>query len=156
MWGLLPGWSLDLTINDPDDGMPWDFNIQEKRDKAEKMVKDKRGLLLIGSPMCSAFNQIQSLGRGRIGETRFGELMEQGLNHLRFCAKLYKMQLDQGTYFLHEQPGSSKNLGDHTVDNLMRDWRVYTVEGDMHRFVMGQEVEAGGGGQEKNEIHNQC
>ena len=29
MWGLLPGWSLDFTINDPDDGMPWDINIQE-------------------------------------------------------------------------------------------------------------------------------
>ena len=28
MWDLLPGWSLDLTVNDPDDGKPWDFTIQ--------------------------------------------------------------------------------------------------------------------------------
>ena len=65
MWALLPGWPPDLTINDPDDGVPWDFNIQEKRDKAEQMVQDKKGLSLIGSPMCSAINQLQSLSVGQ-------------------------------------------------------------------------------------------
>ena len=25
MWGLLPGWSLDLTTLDPEHNMPWDF-----------------------------------------------------------------------------------------------------------------------------------
>ncbi len=46
--GLLPGWSLDLTTVDPDDGRPWDFSIQEKRDKAEQMIKDRKGILVIG------------------------------------------------------------------------------------------------------------
>ena len=35
MWGLLPGWSIDFTIDDPDDGKPWDFNCQEKREKGK-------------------------------------------------------------------------------------------------------------------------
>ena len=30
---LIPGLALDLTTCDPDDGMPWDFEIKEKRDK---------------------------------------------------------------------------------------------------------------------------
>ena len=38
--GLIPGWSLDLTVNDPDDNKPWDFNDPEKREKAKKLIKD--------------------------------------------------------------------------------------------------------------------
>ncbi len=36
--GLISGLSLDLTVNDTD-GEPWDFNVKEKRDKAEKIKK---------------------------------------------------------------------------------------------------------------------
>ncbi len=32
--GLVPGFALDLTCTDPDDGMPWDFDVKEKREKA--------------------------------------------------------------------------------------------------------------------------
>ena len=35
MWKLLPGWSVDFTSLDPEDGQPWDFNIQARRDNAE-------------------------------------------------------------------------------------------------------------------------
>eukprot|EP00973_Karenia_brevis_P017222 2365562-Karenia_brevis.AAC.1 len=31
--GMKTGFSIDLTEMDPDDGMPWDLNIQAKRDK---------------------------------------------------------------------------------------------------------------------------
>ena len=36
MWKLLPGWSLDLTTVDPEDGQTWDFTKQDKRDKDER------------------------------------------------------------------------------------------------------------------------
>ena len=84
LWGLLPGWSLDLTTIDPDDGMPWDFSIQDKRDKAEQMVRDKTGLLLIGSPMCSAVSQLQALNRGRMGEQKYQDMVQKGTEHLEF------------------------------------------------------------------------
>ena len=96
LWGLLPGWSLDLTTVDPDDGMPWDFSRQDKRDKAEQMVRDKTGLLLIVSPICSAFSQLQALNRGRIGEQRYQDMIKKGTEHLEFFAKLYRMQMDSG------------------------------------------------------------
>ena len=41
MWDLLPGWSLDLSTTDPDDGRPWDFTKQDKRDKAERLVREE-------------------------------------------------------------------------------------------------------------------
>ena len=69
------------------------------------------------------------------------ELTKQGVNHLRFCTKLYKMQMDQGMYFLHEQPKRERYDDDHTLDNLMKDWRVYSVEGEMNKFVMERESE---------------
>ena len=33
-FNLTPGFALDLTKNDPDDGLPWHFSRSEKRDKA--------------------------------------------------------------------------------------------------------------------------
>ena len=59
--GLIPGLSLDLTTNDPEDNMPWDFNDEGKRKKAEAMVKAKSSVLLIVSPMCAAFSRLQRL-----------------------------------------------------------------------------------------------
>ena len=50
-----PGFALDLTVVDPEDGSPWDFCKKEKRDKARKMQREQRPILLIGSPMCTAF-----------------------------------------------------------------------------------------------------
>ncbi len=47
-----PGFSLDLTVNDPEDGMPWDFNNRGKREKAKKLIQEKRALLVIGSSRC--------------------------------------------------------------------------------------------------------
>ena len=32
--GLSPGSALDLSVTDPDDGRPWDFDIPAKRSKA--------------------------------------------------------------------------------------------------------------------------
>ena len=37
--GLAPGMSLDLTTMDPEDNQPWDFNVEEKRDKARRLVE---------------------------------------------------------------------------------------------------------------------
>ena len=36
--GLKPQWSFDMTIEDRDDGQPWDFNIEEKRRKAARII----------------------------------------------------------------------------------------------------------------------
>ena len=37
--GLNPGWSLDLSVADPFDGLPWDFTIKEKRKSAEEFLR---------------------------------------------------------------------------------------------------------------------
>ncbi len=36
---LLPGYAFDVTVNDPDDGLPWDFDRPEKREKARRLLR---------------------------------------------------------------------------------------------------------------------
>ena len=47
---LAPGFAFDLTVIDPDDGMPWDFTRNHKRDKARRMQREQKPILLLGSP----------------------------------------------------------------------------------------------------------
>ena len=53
---IVPGFALDLTVNDPEDGTPWEFSRPEKRDKARRMVRGQKPYVLIGSPECRAFS----------------------------------------------------------------------------------------------------
>ena len=52
---IIPGFSLDLTVADHD-GRRWDFDDKVMRDQARKKVVEERPMLLVGSPMCTAFS----------------------------------------------------------------------------------------------------
>ncbi len=43
----MPGFSFDITVVDPEDGMPWDFSIPAKRLKARMMIREQKPYLLI-------------------------------------------------------------------------------------------------------------
>ena len=63
-FGILPGFALDLTTNDTD-GRHWDFDEEEMRDRAWAKVKSEQPLLLIGSPMCTAFSAWQHINNSK-------------------------------------------------------------------------------------------
>ena len=67
---LIPGMAFDLTQVDEEDGMPWDFNVPAKRNKARTSVQSERPLLLIGSPMCAAFSQLQRVNFATMNKER--------------------------------------------------------------------------------------
>ena len=102
---LTPGLALDLTVNDPDDGMPWDFSLKSKRTKARELLQHSRPVLLIGSPMCTAFSTWQRLNAAK---SRRPEDMKRAYTeacvHIEFVVELYKDQLAGNQYFLHEHP----------------------------------------------------
>ena len=77
---------------------PWDFNVKQKRDEAEAIEREKRALLLIGSPMCSAFSQLQNLNFARMTEAETNKVAEYGKVHLEFCMKFYKIQHENKLY----------------------------------------------------------
>ena len=57
---LIPGWSLDLTRDDPTTGLPWDLSKLSVQERVRKLVRSTKPLLLIGSPMYTAFSAWQS------------------------------------------------------------------------------------------------
>ena len=86
---MIPGLALDLSTLDPEDGQPWDFKNEDKRRKAEEMVRDKRALLVIGSPMCTTFSRLQHMNFSRMTQEQVKEVQEHGRKHLEFCITLY-------------------------------------------------------------------
>ena len=57
---LIPGFALDLTVADTD-GRLWDFDDVVMRDRVRKRLLDERPMLLVGSPMCTAFSTWQRI-----------------------------------------------------------------------------------------------
>ena len=90
LMGIVPGMSLDLTKNDVD-GQPWDFNIAEKRERAEQLVREK-AFLLVGSEMCSAFRQIQGIQFDKMVQAEVDKVIAYGTKRLEFRMHLYRIQ----------------------------------------------------------------
>ena len=64
---------------------------------------------------------------------------------MEFCVKLYKIQAEQGRYFLHEHPAGATSLKNERVKELMSMPGVEKVIGHMCAFGMVQEDEHGPG-----------
>ena len=58
---LKPGWSLDLTRNDPKTGEAWDLGCRKVQVRVRKMVLQDKPLFLIGSPPCTPFSTLQNI-----------------------------------------------------------------------------------------------
>ena len=102
---LLPGFALDLTVIDPEDGEPWDFCRPEKREKARQLRRRQKPFLLIGSPACTSFTTWQYLNEAKSKDAE--EMRRQRVIatiHMDFVASLYREQVEDGLYFLHEHP----------------------------------------------------
>jgi hypothetical protein len=117
-YGILPGFALDLTTNDHDGGC-WDFDEEEMRKRAWVKIEEEQPMLLIGSPMCTAFSAWQHINNSkRDPEVTFKEY-QRGLSHLRFCCELYEYQVAHGRYFLHEHPAQATSWCTEEVKKIM-------------------------------------
>ena len=81
---LKPGWSLDLTRNDPLTGMPWDLSIHADRERARDLIRTTRPLMVIGSPPCTAFSNLQGLSKNKRDPRIVKKEMDQAVEHLKF------------------------------------------------------------------------
>ena len=75
---------MDLTTYD-EHGNPWDFNNATMRQKAKAIVKSKAALLLVVSPMCSAFSRLQTFNIKRLGTDKVKNMLDMGVKHLNFA-----------------------------------------------------------------------
>ena len=101
---LVPGFALDLTCTDPVDGLPWDFDKPEKRARARRLFRDQKPLVLIGSPMCTAWSTWQRLNNVRRDPAVVKREVTRARVHLDFVMSLYREQVEVGRLFIHEHP----------------------------------------------------
>ena len=88
------GFALDLTVVDPEDGTPWDFCKEEKRDKARRMQRERLPILLIGPPMCTQFSSWQHLNFSKSsGEDAMRRAYAEKCLHMKFVAELHHWQI---------------------------------------------------------------
>ena len=130
-FNLRPGFPLDLTIIDEDDGKAWAFDNEDKRQKVRAMIKRDKPWLVIGSPMCRAFSMLQLHNRARIGEQRCKQMLQKGLRHLAFCCEIYMMQIQGNRMFLREHLAYATNWESDEVKQVENMDGVMTVIEDM-------------------------
>ena len=85
--GVMPGMALDPTTTNSK-GEAWDFNDPGRREEAKKLLDEQRPQLLIGSSMCTAFSNIQSLNKAERDPTIVVAEIEKARVHLKWCCHL--------------------------------------------------------------------
>ena len=139
---LAPGLALDLTVVDPHDGMPWDFDKAEKRERAIMLMRRQKPYVLIGSPACKAFSTWQFLNALKCRDPEAMKRAKiQATLHLDFVASLYREQLEGGRYFLHEHPAGATPWQVPSIDELTQIPGVEKVIGDQCQY--GAEIQRG-------------
>ena len=139
---LMPGFALDLTVDDPDDGMPWDFSKSGKRSKAMRIIRETRPYMVIGSPCCTAFSAWQALNALKTKDPeKMRRAMARAVKHIDFVVSVYREQLENNRYFVHEHPATATSWQLRSIEELMQASEVGRVVGDQCQY--GAEVQRG-------------
>ena len=133
---MKPGWSLDLTLDDPLTGKLWDLRKSEVRRRLREFVRTTKPFMLIGSPPCTAFSILQNLRRQDRDPVRMAQELEDAKQHIRFCIELYMEQIRGGRCFLHEHPENATSWKMPEVVELAAQAGVEMVTCDMCAYGM--------------------
>jgi len=127
--GLRGGWSLDLLTG-------WDFNKKADRDAAKRYVEIVKPTLVVGSPMCTAYSLLQKLNRGKSKEmdAKLDERRRNADMHMEFMMEVYKMQLDEGRYILHEHPLTAESWKLDSVKEILERSDMMTTVADQCEY----------------------
>ena len=98
-------------------------------------------MLLIGSPSCTPFSNIQNLNKAKRDPAVVEAEIVRGRLHLRWCCHLYMKQVERGAYFLHEHPASATSWRETCVRTVLDHPNVSRVVAD--QCQLGQEDEDG-------------
>ena len=105
-----------------------------KQQEAWDIVEKQKPLILVGSPMCTAFCAGPKLNQQR----RDPEVVERELRkatmHMEFVCKLHKAQVEAGMYFLHEHPATASSWGLKCVQEVLHLDGVDVTHGDQCQY----------------------
>ena len=77
--------------------------------------------------MCTYLSQIMAINRDRLGEEEFEKRLERAVGHLEFACHLYRIELAQGGYILHEHPAYATSWAQDCMTNILNKPRVQSV-----------------------------
>lgn len=105
---LVPGFALDLTCIDPDEGMPWDFDIESKQINALELVRTQKPVMLIGSPMCTGWCSWQALNAFKRDPAVVAREAGKARMHLKFVISLCREAVCFSTGIPGAQPRGNR------------------------------------------------
>ena len=138
--GILPGTAFDLTVKD-ENGQHWNFSIPAHRRRAEERIDREQPILLIGSPSCTPFSNIQNLNKDKRDPQAIERELVEGRLHLAWCCHLYKKQVARGAYFLHEHPNPATSWKEQCIQAVLKIRGVQRITAD--QCQLGQEDDEG-------------
>ena len=68
------------------------------------LIKEGRPYMLVCSPMCTAFSQLQAINAERRDPAIVRRELESAKDHVRWVMKLCAIQVRENRYFLFELP----------------------------------------------------
>ena len=91
---LRPGFSLDLTMDGPATGQPWDLGKPAVQSRVIKFVRDVKPFCVVGSPPCTAFSLLQEISRAKRNPKVMAKELKDGKDHVKFCIEIYRTPLE--------------------------------------------------------------
>ena len=134
-----------MTVLDPMDNKPWNFDDPEKRRRAKDLLRTVKPKLLIGSPMCRTFSNLMNLNKHRMDPDKWRAMVEHGVRHLKCMCELYQIQIEGGRLILHEHPASATSWKEDCIEKVSQMEGVEIVVGHMCRWGMTSEDADGKG-----------
>lgn len=128
-FSLKPGEAMDLKTG-------WDFSIDRHRDAARRYIVKARPKLLIGSPMCTMFSNLQNF---RPWTKERERRLQEAKVHMEFTISMYRLQRSLGGHFLHEHPASATSWKLKCVKDLAYEDGVHMAVADLCMYGLETE-----------------
>ena len=112
--GMRVGEAMDLTTG-------WDFSTEADKQRARDNIAKYKPKLIIGSPMCTMFSQLQRLSTWTEEKQR---RWREDRRHLKFMAEIYKNQIREGRWFLLEHPAGASSWSLAEIQELLEELEV--------------------------------
>ena len=93
--------SMDITtVNEQ--GVRWDFTNMEMRNQASRKIVAEKPFLLMGAHPCANWRSKSNVSWTRMTRREKDDELHRARVHMQFVCRMYKLQHDEGRYFLHE------------------------------------------------------
>ena len=93
--------SMDITtVNEQ--GVQWDFTDVEMRNEAFRKIVAEKPFLLMGAHPCASWRSKSNASWSRMTQREKYDELHRARVHMQSVCRMYKLQHDEGRYFLHE------------------------------------------------------